>query len=155
MRLSWTRLAPVAAVTGLLLAGCGGSESSEPEPEPTTTTSGGRAQLVKAGPRSPSGCYLTVYLSETVTPAEKAGVQSMLLGSRRVSQVAFVPRSLAFARFKRERPALAKNMTRNPFYDRFEVVPESKLDVFGIITDFAPGIDGVLNVRPTPPCGRL
>jgi hypothetical protein len=149
---TWTRVAAAAAVAGLLVAGCGGSESAEPE---ATTTPDQRARLVKAGLKPPSGCYLTVFLSETVTPGEKQGVQSMLLASERVTLVAFVPRELAFRRFKRARPVDARHMTRNPFYDRFEVVPGTKLDVFGIITEFAPGIDGVTNVRPTPPCGTV
>ncbi len=102
----------------------------------------------------PSGCYLTVFLSEDVTPVEKAHVQLLLLSNPRIVEVSFVSKELALKRLARTQPEIAANIHVNPFPDQFEVVPRLRVDVFAIITDFAAGVDGVTNVRARPACGQ-
>jgi hypothetical protein len=151
MRPNPTRLAPVAAVGALLLAGCGGG--SEAGETTTTTTSAPRAKVVRATIAQPSGCFLTVFLSEGVTPVQRQDVEMLLVSNRRVRVIAFVPKTLALRRFARAQPDLARTMSVNPFTDRFEVVPGARIDVYSIITQFASGVDGVTNVRASAPCG--
>jgi hypothetical protein len=143
------RLALVAAVGGLLVAGCGGSEGAGPEP-PTTTAQG--ARLVKAGLRKPAGCFVTVFLREDVTPAQRGDVQAMLLASKRVLTVAFVSKPLSLERLAQTQPDYARSLRTNPFPPQFEVVPRTRIDVFGLIADFSAGVDGVTNVRASRPC---
>jgi hypothetical protein len=148
---SGTRLALVAAVTGLLLAGCGGSGNGSSS---DTSTEPAGARVVKAGLKPPRGCYLTVFLAEEATRRQTARVQALMAGSGRVATVAFVSDELALKRFALKNPVLARRMHKNPFPDSFEVVPRTKLDVYAIITTFAAGVPGVVNVRASQPCGR-
>ena len=148
-----TRLALVAAVTGLLLAGCGGSGGGSSS-EGTTTEAGAAARVVKAGLRPPRGCYLTVYLAEEATVPQRRRVQALMVTSGRVAKIAFVSKALALKRFAQQKPLFASRMHRNPFPDSFEVVPRTRLDVYPIITFFAAGVPGVVNVRASVPCGR-
>jgi hypothetical protein len=152
MAVNGTRLGLVAAVTGLLLAGCGGSGSGSAEA--TTTESSASARVVKAGLRPPGGCYLTVFLSEDATPKQRNGVQRLMVTSRRVETVSYVSKELALDRFAKRKPEIARRMTQNLFPNSFEVVPRSRLDVYPIILDFAAGVPGVVNVRASTPCGR-
>jgi hypothetical protein len=152
MRHLLTRLGPAAAVAGLLLSGCGGSESASTEA--TTTTAVSAAKLVKAGLRPPAGCYLTIYLGETVSVAEKQNVESLMLTSKRVESVSFVSKGLALKRFAQSKPVLARRMRVNLFPDTFEVVPHTRLDVAPIIVDFSAGVAGVTNVRASRPCAQ-
>jgi hypothetical protein len=151
MTINGTRLGLVAALAGLLLAGCGGGTSSATDDGTTTTAS--RARLVPATLAGPQGCFLTVFLSEGVSPAQRREVEALLLGSRRVREVSFVSKELALRRFARQQPDVAKNMHVNPFPDRYEVVPGTRIDVFAIITQFASGVDGITNVRASAACG--
>jgi hypothetical protein len=143
------RLALVAAAGGLLLAGCGGSESAALE-SATTTEQG--ARLVKAGLRKPAGCFVTVFLREDVTPAQRRSVQSLMLASKRVLTVAFVSKALSLERLAQTQPDYARSLRTNPFPPQFEVVPRTRIDVFGLIADFSAGVDGVTNVRASRPC---
>jgi FtsX extracellular domain len=145
-----TRLALVAAAAALLVSGCGSSSSSEG----TTSTVGPQAKLVPATLVQPEGCFLTVFLSESVTPAQTAHVQLLLLSNPRIVEVSFVSKQLALKRLAATQPDIAANMHVNPFPDQFEVVPRLRVDVFAIITDFAAGVDGVTNVRASPACAQ-
>jgi cell division protein FtsX len=142
-----TRLGLVAAVFTLLLAGCGGGDSGE-----TTTSATPRAKLVAARVAKPKGCFLTVFLSESHTGAQKDQVELLLLTNRGVREVAFVSKELALKRFTLEQPDVT--IFVNPFSDSFEVVPATRGSVFSIITDFAAGVDGVTNVKASPACGE-
>ena len=153
MAVNGTRLGLVAAVTGLLLTGCGGSGSGSAEAT-TTTESTANARVVKAGLKAPAGCYLTVFLSEDATLGQQNGVQRLMVTSKRVATVSFVSKELALSRFAKRKPEIARRMTQNLFPDSFEVVPRSRLDVYPIILDFAKGVPGVVNVRASTPCGR-
>jgi len=148
-----TRLALVAAVSGLLLAGCGGSGAGSGEA--TTTEADVFARVVKAGLAPPPGCYLTVYMADGATARQTARVQRLMVTSKRVEEVSYVPKQLAFKRFAKARPVIASRMRRNLFPDSFEVVPRTRLDVYGIILDFAAGVPGVVNVRASAPCGHV
>jgi cell division protein FtsX len=142
----------VAAFAPLLLAGCGGGGNTAGSE--TVATGPPRAKLVRATLTPPSGCFLTVFLSESVTSAQRRDVQSLLLANRRIREIAFVPKALALERFARSQPDLARNMNVNPFPDQFEVVPGTRVAVFAIVTQFAQGVDGVTNVKASPPCGQ-
>jgi len=152
MAYSGTRLGLVAAVTGLLLAGCGGSGNDSADA--TTTEPSAKASVLKAGLKQPRGCFLAVYLAHDVTPGQQQGVQTLMVTSKRVATVAFVSKELAFKRFAKRKPEIARRMHTNLFPDSFEVVPRSRLDVYPIILDFAAGVPGVVNVRASTPCGR-
>jgi FtsX extracellular domain len=147
-----TRLALVAAVSGLLLTGCGGSggdSSGGTTTEPTTA-----ARVVKAGLNPPRGCFLTVYLAFDATAKQTQAVRGLMVTSGRVATIAFVPKELALKRFAQTKPELARRMHTNLFPDAFEVVPRSRIDVYPLILDFAKGVDGVVNVRVSRPCGQ-
>jgi cell division protein FtsX len=152
MAYNGTRLGLVAAVSGLLLAGCGGSSSGSAEA--TTTEAVANARVVKAGLKQPAGCFLTVFLAHDATPKQQQGVQRVIVTSKRVATVSFVSKELAFKRFAKRKPEIARRMHTNLFPDSFEVVPRSRLDVYPIILDFADGVPGVINVRASTPCGR-
>jgi cell division protein FtsX len=141
-----TRLALVAPVVVLLLAGCGGGGSGQ-----ETTTATQVAKLVPARIAQPTGCFLTVFLSESHTKAQRNRVQLLLLTRRGVLEVAFVSKELALERFERKQPDVV--IFVNPFSDSFEVVPATRGTVFSLITDFAAGVDGVTNVRASRACG--
>jgi len=145
-----TRLALVAAAAGLLLAGCGGSGGSSD----ATTTEPPAARVVKAGLKQPRGCFLTVFLADDSTAKQQQRVQVLMVRSGRVATIAFVSKDLALKRFARKNPVMARRMHTNLFPDAFEVVPRTKLDVYAIITTFANGVPGVVNVRASEPCGR-
>jgi hypothetical protein len=147
-----TRLAPVAVVIALLLAGCGGSGGGDASDEKATTDAEPAARLVKAGLRAPAGCFITVFLREDVTPAQKREVQLLMLSSGRIATVAFVSKALSLERLRAVRPKVARSLRVNPYPPQFEVVPRSKLHVFAIITDLAAGIEGVTNARASRPC---
>ena len=149
---SGTRLALVAAVTGLLLAGCGGSESGSSDG--TTTEAETPTRIVKAGLKRPRGCYLTVFLAVDATARQQKRVQTLLVNGGHVASIAFVSKELALKRFAQTKPEIARRMHTNLFPDSFEVVPRTRLDVYPIITVFAAGVPGVVNVRASVPCGR-
>jgi cell division protein FtsX len=152
MAVNGTRLGLVAAVTGLLLAGCGGSGNGSSGA--TTTESTANARVVKAGLKPPAGCYLTVFLSDDATAGQRNGVQRLMVTSKRVASVSYVSKELAMKRFAKRKPEIARRMHTNLFPNSFEVVPRSRLDVYPIILDFAAGVPGVENVRASTPCGR-
>jgi len=142
----------VAAVAALLLlgCGCGGSASTTEE----TTTEETHAKVVEARLEQPTICFLTVFLSESVTPAQKSHVEELLLANPRIREIAFVPKALALRRLAEKQPDVAKGMHVNPFPDQFEIVPGTRSDLFAIVTDFAAGVDGVTNVRPSSTCAQ-
>ena len=142
----------VAAFAALLLAGCGGGSASTGTT--TTTFEVPRARLVPARLAQPNGCYLTVFLSESVTPVQKRTVERLLLSNRRVREVAFVSKRLALKRLAQTQPDVVRGMHVNPFPDSFEVVPGTRADVFAIVTQFAVGVDGVTNVRADSSCAQ-
>ena len=144
-----TRLALVAAAAALLLAGCGGGGKAS---SGTTTSETQQARLVEATLAQPDGCFLTVFLSEGVTPAQRRDVETLLLTNRRIREVAFVSKALALRRLARTQPDVARNMHVNPFPDQFEIVPRTRTDIFAIVTQFAAGVDGVTNVRGSRGC---
>ena len=151
MRHTRKRATVLATVAGLLAAGCGGS-SGAPEEE-TTTAAAEPARLVKAGLRPPTGCFLTVYLGETATAAQRRRAQSLMLSSDGVATVAYVRKALALKRLAQRKPDVARGMRLNLFPNTFEVVPRTRLGVFSIIAGFAAGVPGVTNVRASVPCG--
>src|SRR5688572_5045866 len=150
MRHSSTKAALLAAVVGLLAAGCGGSGGASAE---ATTTAAEPARLVKAGLRPPRGCFLTVYLAESATAAQRRRVQSLMLASESVATVAYVPKALALKRLAQTKPDVARGMRLNLFPNTFEVVPRGRIDVISLIAGFAAGVPGVTNVRASVPCG--
>jgi cell division protein FtsX len=150
MRITGTWMALLAAVVGLLASGCGGS--GQASVEETTTDAGHRAQLVNAGLRPPTTCYLTVYMTDTSTRAQRRQLQTLMLESESVESVAFVSKQLALERLKRTRPQDARRMRLNLFPDTFEVIPRTHLDLYSLISGFARGVPGVANVRVAPSC---
>lgn len=147
-----TRLALVAALAALLFAGCGGEGSSSTDG--TTSTAERRARLVPARLAQPKGCFITVYLSDIVTPAQTRHVRLLLLSSQRIVTVSFVSKELSLRRLEQTQPELVASMYVNLFPDRFEVVPGTSIDVFAIITEFAAGVDGVTNARASRGCSQ-
>ena len=145
-----TQAALLAAVFGLLAAGCGGSSGASEE---ETTTVAEPARLVKAGLRPPGGCFLAVYLAETATAAQRRRVQLLMLSSDSVATVAYVPKAIALKRLAQRKPDVARGMRLNLFPNTFEVVPRTRLAVYSIIAGFAAGVPGVTNVRASVPCG--
>ena len=150
MRHTRKMAAVLAAFAGLLAAGCGGSSGASEE---ETTAAAEPARLVKAGLRPPTGCFLTVYLGETATAAQRGRVQSLMLSSDGVATVAYVRKALALKRLAQRKPDVARGMRLNLFPNTFEVVPRTRLDVYSIIAGFAAGVPGVTNVRASVPCG--
>jgi hypothetical protein len=71
-----------------------------------------------------------------------------------VATISLVPKELALKRFALTKPELARRMHTNLFPDAFEVVPRNRIDVYPLILDFAKGVDGVVNVRVSRPCGQ-
>jgi hypothetical protein len=138
-------LVPVAACV-LALAACGGGSQGE------TTTTATRAAVVAAGLEPPSGCYVTVFLAEDVSPAQIRAVQRRLLANRAATQVSFVSRELELRRFRLTNPKAAKGMHVNPFADRFEVVPRTRGGVFAIVGDFARRGGPITNAKPSVGC---
>src|SRR5262249_21610675 len=120
----------------------------------TTTEPDRTARVVKAGLKQPAGCFLTVFLAVEATRPQTSHVQAIMVKSGRVSTIAFVSKALAVKRFAERNPVMAGRMHKNPFPDSFEIVPLTKLDVYPIITTFAAGVPGVVNVRASEPCGR-
>jgi len=143
----WPLVVPVAG-SALALAACGGHGG----PSGATTSAASSAALVAAGLEPLSGCYVTVFLAETVTKADVANVQQRLLASRAVSEVSFVSKALELRRFALTNPKAAKGMHVNPFADRFEVVPRTNGSVFSIIGDFASRGGPITNVKPSEGC---
>jgi cell division protein FtsX len=143
----WLWVVPVAG-SALALAACGGNG----EPPGTTTAAATNGVLVAAGLEPPSGCYVTVFLSEAVTKADIAGVQERLLANRVITEVSFVSKGLELRRFALSNPKAAKGMHVNPFADRFEVVPRSPTAVFAIVGDFATRGGPITNVKPSQGC---
>ena len=139
------RLLPLAGCS-LALAACGGGTPA------TTSTAASTATLVTPGLNPPLGCYVTVFLIETVTNTQVAQVQKLLVSNRLIAQVSFVPKALQLKRFARTNPAAAKGMVVNPFADRFEVVPRTHGSVFAIIGDFATNGGPITNVTPSAAC---
>ena len=144
-----TRLALVAAAAALLLAGCGGGASSA---DPEQTTAAYRAQVVQARLDQPAGCFVTVFLSDIATPAQKRRVERLLVTNRGVIRVAFVSKTLALRRFLRLHPEIAASSVAGRFPDSYEAVPRTRGAVFSIITVFAAGVDGITNARPSVSC---
>jgi hypothetical protein len=139
-------LLPLAMVV-LVLPACGGGT-----PASTTTTSKGT--LVTAGLTPPAGCYLTVFLIETVTKTQTLHVQNQLLGNRLITQVSFVSKALELRRFAVKHPLAAQGFAVNPFTDRFEVVPRTHGSMFAIIGGFATHGGPITNVTPAAACGQ-
>jgi hypothetical protein len=108
------------AVAALVATGCGGSKPA------AGTSTGSQATLVTAGLTPPAGCYLTVFLIESVTKTQTLHVQSQLLSNRLITQVSFVPKALELRRFAQTHPLAAQGFAVNPFTDRFEVVPRAR-----------------------------
>jgi hypothetical protein len=136
------------AVAALVATGCGGSK-------PTAGTStGSQATLVTAGLTPPAGCYLTVFLIESVTKTQTLHVQSQLLSNLLITQVSFVPKALELRRFAQTHPLAAQGFAVNPFTDRFEVVPRTHGSMFAIIGGFATHGGPITNVTPNPACGQ-
>jgi hypothetical protein len=151
------RLRAAAALAALpllavALAGCGGGGGSSSDAEGTTTSGGPRAKVVAAGLAKPQGCYLTVFLSESHTGAQKQHVEVLLLSSPVISEVSYVTKELALKRLAKTQPKVAAGMHVNPFPDSFEVIPATRGAVFSIITGFAEGVDGVTNVKASAAC---
>ena len=140
------RLVPLAVVV-LCLTACGGGGTSA-----NTTTTRSAATLVTARLTPPSGCYLTVFLTETVTRAQTLRLQNRLLANRLITQVSFVPKALELRRFAQKHPLAAQGFVVNPFTDRFEVVPRTHGSMFSIISGFATHGGPITNVTPTAAC---
>ena len=141
------KLVPLA-VAALVLAACGGGTSGN------STSTGSTATLVTAGLTPPAGCYLTVFLIETVTRTQTLQVQKQLLANRLITQVSFVPKALELRRFAQTHPLAAQGFAVNPFTDRFEVVPRTHGSMFSIIGGFATHGGPITNVRPNAACGQ-
>jgi hypothetical protein len=137
------------AVLALVLTACGGSGAPG-----TSTSTGSPATLVTAGLTPPAGCYLTVFLVETVTKSQTLHVQSQLLANRLITQVSFVPKALELRRFAQKHPLAAQGFAVNPFTDRFEVVPRTHGSMFSIISGFAAHGGPITNVTPNAACGQ-
>jgi cell division protein FtsX len=135
------------AMVVLVLPACGGGTTGS-----TTTTS--KATLVTAGLTPPAGCYLTVFLIETVTKTQTLRVQNQLLANRLITQVSFVSKALGLRRFAQKHPLAAQGFAVNPFTDRFEVVPRTHGSMFAIIGGFATHGGPITNVTPAPACGQ-
>ena len=140
------RLVPLA-VCSLALTACGGGGTPA-----ATSTAASTATVVTPGLNPPSGCYVTVFLVETVTKTQIAQVKRLLVSNRLITQVSFVPKELQLRRFTRTNPAAAKGMVVNPFADRFEVVPRTHGSVFAIVGDFATHGGPITNVKPSAAC---
>jgi hypothetical protein len=153
MRRNGTRLGSVAAAFALLLTGCGGGGETAAPATTSTADDTPRARVVRAKLVPPSGCFLTVFLSESHTTTQQRHVELLLIGNRLVREVAFVSKDLALRRLARTQPKIAKGMHVNPFPDSYEVLPGSRNAIFSIITDFAAGVDGVTNVKASRACG--
>jgi FtsX-like permease family protein len=152
MRRSTSGLLVAATAAGALLAGCGGGDSTADEA--TTSTAARTANLVKAGMAPPRGCYVTVFLSENVTAAQREHVQGRLLSNPRVLEVAFVPKKLSLRRFARANPLIAAGMRLNLFPDKFEARLISRLSALTVVTDFAAGVDGITNAKASAACAK-
>ena len=113
----------------------------------TTSTAEPRARLVPARLAQPKSCFITVFLSESVTPSQTRHVRFLLLSNPRIVTVSFVSKELSLKRLAQTKPDVVRNMRVNPFPDRFEAVPRTSIDVYAIITEFAAGVDGVTNAR--------
>ena len=142
------RLLPLIVVA-LALSACGGGGTSE-----SSTSTGSTATLVSAGLTPPIGCYLTVFLIESVTRTQTLRVQNQLLANRLITQVSFVPKALELKRFAQKHPLAAQGFAVNPFTDRFEVVPRTHGSMFAIIGGFATRGGPITNVTPNPACGQ-
>lgn len=140
-------LLPLVVVV-LVLTACGSGTSG------SGTTIGSTATLVTAGLTPPSGCYLTVFLIETVTRTQTLHVQNQLLGNRLITRVSFVPKALELRRFAQTHPLAAQGFAVNPFTDRFEVVPRTHGSIFSIIGGFATHGGPITNVTPNAACGQ-
>jgi hypothetical protein len=137
------------AVAALVPAGCGGSRTPG-----ASTSTGSQATLVTAGLTPPAGCYLTVFLIESVSKSQTLHVQSQLLGNHLITQVSFVPKALELRRFAQTHPLAAQGFAVNPFTDRFEVVPRTHGSMFSIISGFAKQGGPITNVTPNAACGQ-
>jgi cell division protein FtsX len=135
------------AMVVLVLPACGGGTTGS-----TTTTS--KATLVTAGLTPPAGCYLTVFLIETVTKTQTLRVRNQLLANRLITQVSFVSKALGLRRFAQKHPLAAQGFAVNPFTDRFEVVPRTHGSMFAIIGEFATHGGPITNVTPAAACGQ-
>jgi hypothetical protein len=140
-------LLPLAMVV-LVLPACGGGTSG------SSATTTAKATLVTAGLTPPTGCYLTVFLIETVTKSQTLHVQNQLLANRLITQVSFVSKALGLRRFAVKHPLAAQGFAVNPFTDRFEVVPRTHGSMFAIIGGFATHGGPITNVTPAAACGQ-
>ena len=81
-------------------------------------------------------------------------MQTLMVTSKRVVEVAFVSKELALKRFAQTQPEIARRACiTNLFPDSFEVVPRSRRRRLPIILDFANGVDG-RRERPRAACLR-
>jgi hypothetical protein len=141
------RLLPLVIVA-LGFTACGGGTSG------SSTSTGSTATLVTPGLTPPAGCYLTVFLVESVTTPQTLQVQKRLLANRLITQVSFVSKVLELKRFAQKHPLAAQAFAVNPFTDRFEVVPRTHGSMFAIISGFATHGGPITNVTPNAACGQ-
>ena len=108
-----------------------------------------------AGSQPPKVCYLTVFLADGVTPAQKQSVELLLLSSRRVATIAFVSKELSLKRLAQTQPDVVKGMHVNPFPDEFEVVPGTRADIFAIVDAVRRAASTACRTcAPTPSCAQ-
>ena len=142
-----SRLLPLVVVA-LGFTACGGGTSG------SSTSTGATTTLVTPGLTPPAGCYLTVFLVESVTTQQTLRVEKQLLANRLITQVSFVPKALELKRFAQKHPLAAQAFAVNPFTDRFEVVPRTHGSMFAIISGFATHGGPITNVTPSAACGQ-
>ena len=135
----------------LAAAGCGGSGGGVAKGTKTAAGAAAapRAALVDAGLEPPGGCYVTVLLVGNVTRAQVAQVQSQLLSTAGVTEVAFVSKALELRRLAVLNPSEAKGMHADAFTDRFEVVPSTRGSVVSIAAVKGGPVAGV---KPSTGC---
>jgi hypothetical protein len=69
-----------------------------------------------------------------------------------MTQVSYVSKEVELRRFGRRNPQAATAIAANPFADRFEVVPRTRVGVFAIVGDFATRGGPIMNARPSKTC---
>ena len=138
MAYNGTRLGLVAAVTGLLLAGCGGSGGGSAE---ATTTTESRERARREGGPEAAARLLPHGVPRPRRDPEAAAGRADADGDEQARRdgVVRVEGARASSASRKRKPEIARRMHTNLFPDSFEVVPRSRLDVYPIILDFATG----------------